>query len=171
MKDNYILFYNLANRGYNTLVHLLTKAEEYAVENGISEEEMLAFKLAPDMFDFKRQVQIFVDGTVGGVYRLAGLEKPKMADEETTFAELKARVETGRSYLTQVDPTKVEGIEDRKISLPWMPEGTYFEGKTFLQDFLFLNNMFHLATAYDILRMKGVKIGKPDFIGNIEMKK
>ena len=169
MKENYILFYNTANRGYNTLVHLLTKAESFCVESGISEEEILDAKLAPDMFNFKRQVQIFTDGTVGGIYRLAGLDKPAMPDNEVTFAELKVRVETARGFLAKIDPNTVEGMEERKISLPWM-KGMHFEAKTFLQDFLFMNNIFHLTTAYDILRMKGVQIGKMDFTGPIEMK-
>lgn len=51
-----------------------------------------------------------------------------------------------------------------------MPPNSYFESQEFLENFLFMNTVFHLTTAYAILRMKGVKIGKMDFLGNVEMK-
>jgi hypothetical protein len=170
MKENYILFYNTSLQGYTALIHLLSKAESFCVEKGVSEEEMLDSKLAPDMFNFKKQIQVFTDGTVGGVYRLAGLEKPAMPDAEITISDLKTRVENARMLLEKVDPSKVEGLETRIIKLPWMPAGGYFESKYFLEEFLFRNNLFHLTTAYNILRMKGVQIGKADFLNGYGLK-
>jgi hypothetical protein len=49
--------------------------------------------------------------------------------------------------------------------------GMYFEGPEFLQNFAFMNSFFHLTTAYNILRMKGVVLSKPDFLGKLEMKR
>jgi hypothetical protein len=169
MQERYKLFYKTANRGLNTLIHLLTKAKDFASEKGLSEEEVLSWRLAPDMFDFKRQVQVFTGGIVGGVYRLAGLEKPSMPDTETSIEELMVRVGVARNHLAKINPNDVTGMEERKISLPWMG-GKYFEAETFLDEFLFMNNLFHLTTAYNILRSNGVQIGKMDFLGQIEMK-
>jgi hypothetical protein len=41
----------------------------------------------------------------------------------------------------------------------------------FLLTFSQPNFYFHATTAYDILRMKGVKIGKRDFLGEQRVKK
>lgn len=175
MQENYVMFYNLANRGLNTLAHLLSKAKDFGVEKKISEESLLDAKLAPDMFNFKKQIQIFTDGVLGGVYRLAGLEKPTLADNEASIDDLLKRIETVREFLQKVDPKTIASadIESRKIILPWMERANlgYFEGKTFLEDYLPMNNIFHLVTAYNILRNLGVNIGKMDFLGMIEMKK
>lgn len=38
--------------------------------------------------------------------------------------------------------------------------------KVMLVDCLVPNAMFHVTTAYDILRMKGVPLGKMDFLGS-----
>jgi hypothetical protein len=170
MKENYKLFHALSMRGYDTLLTLLNKAEAHIKENNIAEADLLGAKLYEDMFDFTRQVQIFTDATVGGVYRVAGLEKPSMPDTEKTLAELVARVNTAKATLEKVNPDTVELDEKRQISLKWMPAGSYFEAKEYLENFLFMNSMFHLTVAYAILRNKGVKLGKMDFLGKVEMK-
>jgi hypothetical protein len=175
MQENYVMFYNLANRGLNTLAHLLSKAKDFSIEKNISEETLLDAKLAPDMFNFKKQIQIFTDGVLGGVYRLAGLEKPTLADNEASIDDLLKRIETVREFLQKVDPKTIASadIESRKIILPWMEKMGlgYFEGKTYLESYLPMNNLFHLVTAYNILRNQGMQIGKTDFMGMIEMKK
>ena len=38
------------------------------------------------------------------------------------------------------------------------------KGQQFLSSFSLPNIYFHAATAYDILRMKGVEVGKRDFL-------
>ncbi len=175
MQENFTMFYGLAERGLNTLVHLLGKAKDFGVEKNISEETLLDSKLAPDMFNLKKQVQIFTDGVLGGVYRLAGMEKPMLSDTESTIDELLKRIETVREYLKKIDTKSVSNIdlESRKIVLPWMEKMGlgYFEGKTFLESYLPMNNLFHLVTAYNILRNQGVQLGKMDFMGMMEMKK
>ena len=70
-----------------------------------------------------------------------------------------------------VNPETVEGIEDIKIKLPWMPEGMYFDADTYIGNFVLQNAFFHLVTAYGILRMKGIHLGKQDFMGTLDMKK
>ena len=170
MQENYTLFYNLSLKGYVTLLNLLDKAQAHSAENNLAEADLLNAKLLDDMFDFTRQIQIFTDATVGGVYRVAGLEKPSMPDTEKTIAELIARVNTAKEALEKVNPDTVTLDPMLQIKLGWMPEKSYFEAGEYLTNFLFLNSLFHLTTAYDILRHKGVKIGKMDFIGSVEMK-
>jgi hypothetical protein len=51
----------------------------------------------------------------------------------------------------------------REIKLPFTAEG-------FLQTFSLPNFFFHATTAYDILRTKGVPVGKRDFLGKMRLK-
>ena len=50
------------------------------------------------------------------------------------------------------------------IKLPFKAEG-------FLLSFSLPNFHFHATTAYDILRMKGVQIGKRDYMGKMRVVK
>lgn len=182
MKENYKFIHHSFVRACDTALHLLQKGVDFTkdqptpeatagTEKISAEQELLSARLYPDMFDFKKQIQVFSDNVAGGIARGGGLPKPSMPDTETTFAELIARVEKTKDFILSINPDTVEGIENLKIKLPWMPEGMYFDATTYFGDFVMQNTMFHLVTAYDILRHKGVQIGKQDFTGHIEMKK
>jgi hypothetical protein len=45
-----------------------------------------------------------------------------------------------------------------------------FTAENFLLSFSLPNFHFHATTAYDILRMKGVPLGKPDYMGQLRLK-
>lgn len=170
IKETYKFIHHAFARGCDTALHLLQKAEDFVKEKNISEDEILSAKLAPDMFDFKKQIQVFTDNAAGGIARPAGLEKPNMPDTETTITELIARTQKTKDFILSVNPDEVSGIETRNIKLGWMPGGTYFEPHTYVADFIMQNTFFHLVIAYGILRNKGLQIGKQDFTGQLEMK-
>jgi hypothetical protein len=46
-----------------------------------------------------------------------------------------------------------------------------FVAENFLMSFSLPNFYFHSTTAYDILRTKGVPLGKRDFMGQMRMKR
>ena len=45
-----------------------------------------------------------------------------------------------------------------------------FLAETFILSFSLPNFYFHAATTYDLLRMKGVPLGKRDFLGQMRIK-
>lgn len=152
-------------RGLKTLDRLLERAEGHAASCQGDVRLLLDAKLAPDMFDFKKQVQIACDHAKGGAARLAGVEPPKFPDTETTVAELRVRIVATRDYINGIDPALFDNAETRDIKLvfPW---ATYeFTGERFLTYWSLPNFFFHLTTAYDILRAQGVPVGKADFLG------
>ena len=46
-----------------------------------------------------------------------------------------------------------------------------FTAESFVLSFSLPNFFFHAATAYDILRTKGVPLGKRDFLGQLRIKR
>jgi uncharacterized protein len=143
---------------------ILEKAEAFAHEKGIDEAELLASRLAPDMFDLTRQIQIACDNAKGATARLAGKEIPSHPDVEKTFKDLIARIDTVRSYLGTMTEADFVDAAERHITLPYFP-GKYFIGREYVYSHAVPNFFFHMVTAYDILRMKGLNIGKADYIG------
>ena len=74
------------------LAGVLAKAETHAAERKIDPAVLLGYRLAPDMFPLVRQIRIAADFGKGCCARLAGVEIPSYADDETSFAQLRARI-------------------------------------------------------------------------------
>lgn len=149
-----------------SLSAILDKAAAYAAERRIDPNTLLTARLYPNMFTLTRQVQTACDHAKGATARLAGIEVPKFADEEKTFDELKARIAKTLDFIGSVSATNFDGSEGRQVSLKAGPTELSFKGQTYLLGFALPNFLFHVTTAYDILRHNGLDIGKRDFIGN-----
>ena len=149
----------------NSLSAILDKAEAFAAEKKIDPAVLLGWRLAPDMFALARQVQIATDLAKGCCARLAGAEIPQYADDETTFADLKARIARTIDFVQAFRPGEIDGSEDREISLTAGSRELRFNGQQYLASFVLPNFYFHVTTTYVILRHCGLPIGKRDFLG------
>jgi uncharacterized protein len=155
----------------NALSTILDKAEAFAAAKKIDPAVLLHSRLAPDMFDLTRQVQIVSDQARRGAARLAGVEAPSVEDTETTIDQLKARLAKTLAYLKTLDRKQIDAAADREIKLPLGPGITgQMKGEDYLNNFLLPNFHFHLTAAYAILRHCGVDVGKRDFLGAIPVK-
>jgi hypothetical protein len=151
----------------NSLSAILDKADAYAAERKIDEAVLLGYRLAPDMFPLIRQVQIATDHAKGCCARLAGVDVPKYADDEKTFADLKARIARTVEFVRGFRAEQIDGSEDRDIAITAGPRQLQFKGQQYLLHFAMPNFYFHTTAAYAILRHCGVQIGKRDFLGAI----
>jgi hypothetical protein len=152
-------------RALNNLSGVLAKGAAHAAERNIAPEVLLNTRITPDMFPLIRQVQIATDMAKGAGARLAGVEPPKMEDNETTFDELQARIATVIGQLEAYTPAQIDGSEDRQVVLKMRSGEMTFRGQDYLLGFVLPNVYFHITTAYGILRGVGVVLGKSDFIG------
>ena len=153
-------------RGLQALSGLLQKGAAHAAETGVAEDKLITAQLAPDMLNLAGQVQRASDTSKLSGQRLSGVASPSMPDTETTFAELIKRVADTIAYLEAIDPAALEGSETRTVELNFGPERKVsFPGDEYLLSFALPNFFFHVATAHDILRSQGVKIGKMDYLG------
>jgi uncharacterized protein len=151
---------------------LIEKAEAHCADTGCAADEIAGASLHPTMLPLGFQVRSVAQhshGAIEGVRRgrFSPLEGP---DSPTDFAGMKALLATAADGLAAVDPDELEGFlgrdmlfEMREMKLPFTAEG-------FLLSFSQPNFYFHASTAYDILRAKGVTLGKRDFLGNLRMK-
>ena len=150
---------------------ILNKAQAHADAKKFEVDVLLNSRLAPDQFNFIRQVQVACDTAKLGAARLTGKDKeaPVHDDKEKTLAELKARIESTISYLNTFTANDFKGAFERKISQPrW--EGKYLSGLEFVTQHALPNLYFHVTTAYSILRHNGVEIGKKDYLGPMPFK-
>jgi hypothetical protein len=153
----------------DNLSRILDKAAQYAEIKKFNVDVLLNSRLAPDQFNFIRQVQITCDTAKFGAARVCGKEAPSHPDTEATLAELQARIKTVQDYLASFTPADFAGAEERHVSQPrW--EGKYLTGVEFVIQHSLPNIYFHITTAYSILRHNGVDVGKKDFLGNMPLK-
>lgn len=146
------------------LAAILEKAETHAQATNGDVGGYLDARLAPDMLPFTRQIQMASDAAKLGSARLAGITPPPFADTETTWAELKERIAKTIAFVEGVRRDQVEGREDHTIELKFPNRTMTFSGRDFLALFSLPNFLFHVTTAYALLRAQGVPLGKMDFL-------
>ena len=133
----------------------------------MDEQELIDAKLIDDMGNLISQIQRASDSAKGCMVRIAGVENVVMEDNEASFDDLKARIARTIDFVNSVPADALNGREDAPVVLKF-PNGEFtFAGRDYVLGFVLPNFYFHVATAYDILRMKGVPIGKIDYLGGL----
>lgn len=147
----------------------LVKATDYAKQRNFDPNLLVEARLAPDMYPLTRQVQAACDGAKFLAARLSGKEAPKHEDNERTIEDLRARIQTVRSYLEGYSARDFEGVAGRVIPLPFRP-GKGLDADEFRIQMNVPNMYFHVCMAYAILRHNGVPLVKGDYIGSLDFK-
>jgi uncharacterized protein len=153
------------DRTLGALSAILTKAEAHCAERNIKPEALLTFRLFPDMFPFTRQVQLACDFAARAAARLAGADPQSFPDNETTFAELQARIAAARAYMASFPASAYDGAETRDVTIKMRGQDVTMQGQVYLSSYSLPQFHFHATTAYNILRHNGVVIGKGDYMG------
>jgi hypothetical protein len=146
----------------------MDKAAAFAQSRKFDTKLLADTRLVADMLPFAKQVQISCDNAKGPVARLAGIDNPKHEDNETTFDELRTRINKTLDFIQSVKPEQFAGAEQREVVLTFPSLTLKFNGKDYLTKFALPNFYFHATMAYALLRQSGVEIGKGDFLGAIQ---
>ena len=144
---------------------ILAKAQAHVDAGHADMAALMDDRLIADMYPFSKQVQIACDKARSVVARLADLEVPKYADDETTLAQLQERIARSVAFIRSVPPERSDGTEDKVVELPVTGKLTRYSGMQLLLGHSVPNVYFHAVTAYNLLRRNGVPVGKRDFLG------
>jgi uncharacterized protein len=146
------------------LHYVIGKAVAHCEARKIDPNALILSRLYPDMLPFKSQVQIATDTAKGAAARLAGVAIPSFEDNETTFAELQARLDKTVAFLDSLNEAQFEGADTRLVTLKLRDGEHQFPGAEYLLERANPNFFFHVTTAYGLLRHGGVEIGKTDYL-------
>jgi hypothetical protein len=150
----------------------VARAAEWVDKEGMDEAEIVNARLAEDMLDFAYQVKSVVFHSHGAIECVrAGAASPDMSPPPQSFAALLEMLDATLEKLEALDPADVNALADRKIvfTIPNTEYRLEFSGGDYLLSFVQPNFYFHATTAYAILRAKGMKIGKADFLGQMRI--
>ncbi len=154
-----------------SIASLLAKAEAFCKEKGVAPQDIIQARLAPDMLPFAYQVKSTVVHSLGAIEAVRkGVFSPDMTPPPDSFAALKAQVAQAAAGLETVSAAEVDAFVGRDMRFSFGDRHIDFAAENFLLSFSQPNFYFHATTAYDILRWKGVAIGKRDFMGKLRAK-
>lgn len=163
-------FFPSALQMLGTCDHLIDKAESWCGDTGCAHDEAIGARLHQDMLPFAYQVKsvaVHSAGAIAGVR--AGTFSPDLAPPPENFAQLRAKIAEARADLDAVSEEEMESFIGQPMCFLFRDYRMDFSAENFLLSFSQPNLYFHAATAYDILRMKGVGIGKRDFMGRLRL--
>ena len=75
-----------------------------------------------------------------------------------------------RESLQMCQPDAINAREGAEVVFEFRKNRLLFTAEGFLLSFSLPNFYFHATTAYDILRSKGVPLGKRDYLGALRLK-
>ncbi|HET9960631.1 MAG TPA: DUF1993 domain-containing protein [Polyangiaceae bacterium] len=144
----------------------LDKAAALADQKKFKADTLLQARLAPDQYPLVRQIQAACDQAKFSAAKLTGKQPPSHPDTESTFAEIRARIQSVREYLGTFKPEDFAGAAERPCSHVWM-QGKALRGRDYWLEMGQPNFFFHYTTAYAILRHNGVDLGKSDYLTDL----
>ncbi len=152
-------------------LQILNKAKAHFEETGTDLEDIVQARLYEDMAPFSFQVFSIVHHSVGALNALkSGEFGPPNMPENLDFAALHSLLEEAVNDLKNFSADEVDACSEQEVlfkmgSIEWP-----FSADSFILSFSLPNFYFHVTTMYDMLRMRGVSVGKLDFIGKMQLK-
>jgi hypothetical protein len=156
-------------RTLKNLDRVLNKAEEHALARGFDANNFVNMRLAPDMLPLVAQVRIACDNAKAAAAGLSGKPAPRHEDNETTLADLHARIAKCLAFVDSVSEADFAATTADTIVPLTYPAGKALRAEEYLFGRQIPNFYFHIVTAYDILRSGGVALGKADYLGELDL--
>ena len=149
---------------------ILDRAVTYCAETGSNPDDFVDARLVPDMAPFRFQVECVAHHSVWGLEAVKnGVFAPPPLVGIIPFAELQAMIIQAEAALKALTPEEVNSWSNKDLEFhighPTARRKLAFTSETFLLSFSLPNFYFHAVTAYNILRTRGVPLGKRDYEG------
>ncbi len=159
-------------QGLGAAQGFLEKGFAHCRERGLDATEMLDVRLWPDMLPLRFQIHSIVHHSVGAIEGAKQhVFRPPSDLPEHDYPGMQAKVAAAIAALSDLKPDEVDALTGAEMIFEMRGRQIPFYAEDFLLSFSLPNFWFHAATAYDILRHKGVPIGKRDYLGMLRLKR
>lgn len=156
----------------NGASNFLDRGLAHCADAKIDPDEIVQTRLYPNMLPFSFQVVSIAHHTMGAIEGVkAGVFSPGGPTPPAGYAGLQQVVIDAREGLLKLTPDEVNALEGKDVMFQFGEMKMPFTAEGFLMSFSLPNLHFHATTAYDILRSKGVPLGKRDYMGPLRLKK
>lgn len=170
-----VSLYDISIQSYlqtvGAMAAILEKGKAHCDAEGIDLDEIVQTRLHSDMLPFSFQIHSVAHHSLGAIRGIeAGEFRPPANLAELDYAGFQELMAKTQAELESYSRERVNALEDRDIVFVAGDRKVPFTAAGFVLSFSLPNVHFHAATAYDILRMKGVPLGKRDFMGRMQLK-
>jgi len=153
------------------VAHVLQRGFDHFADTGADANAVVEARLHDDMLPFRFQVLMVSHHSIGAIEGIKkGVFHPPSAMPDMDYAGLQKSVADATEALTALSIDEVNALEGKDVAFQFGEFKMPFTAETFVMSFSLPNFYFHATTAYDILRTKGVPLGKRDFMGKMRMK-
>jgi hypothetical protein len=153
------------------VAHVLTRGFDHFTDTNTDPNDIVEVRLHDDMLPLRFQIWSVAHHSLGAINGVkAGVFGPPSAMPELDYAGLRKVVADTTESLSKLTPAEVNALEGKDVTFQIGEFKIPFVAENFVMSFSLPNFYFHSATAYDILRTKGVPLGKRDFMGKMRMK-
>jgi hypothetical protein len=150
----------------------LDKGLTHCRENKVDPQEIVETRLFADMLPFGFQIQSIIHHAVGTIAAIKnGTFQPSGYDKGHNYETLQTLVQEAREKLQKETPEAINAREGAEVMFQAGELQLRFTAEDFVQSFSLPNFHFHATTAYDILRSRGVPLGKRDYMGKLRLKR
>lgn len=146
---------------------LIDKAEAWCADNAEPAATLMDAKLAEDMWGFGWQINsVWMHSAHALNAAKSGTFEPNFTDIPADFDACRTKLDTARDVMLAATPDALAALAENNVDFVLGGKVRMsFTVQNFLLGFSTPNFYFHAATAYDIMRMKGLEIGKRDYLG------
>ena len=146
----------------------LDRAVTYCSETRADPDDFVHARLFDDMAPFHFQIEAAWHHSVWGLEAAkTGVFGPPALVGPVPFADLQAMIGKAETALKAFTPDEVNSWAGKELDVQVGPRRLAFTSETLILSFSLPNFYFHVVTAYDILRSRGVPLGKRDFEGRL----
>lgn len=149
----------------------LDKGLAHCGVDNIDLHELVETRVHPDMLPLRFQLVSVVHHSLHAIKGIqAGVFSPPPSQPDLDFAALEEMVSDAVAELEQYTPEQINAFSGKDVVFKVGDMVLPFDAESFVMSFSLPNFHFHASTAYNILRSKGVPLGKRDFLGAMRCK-
>lgn len=142
-------------------------------------DDLLAARLAPDMFPLATQIRFSCVQALEGWSRLQGRDFPpvvqELLDEGRNASESPGTIAAAKSRIAETIDLLERGTAAAQCLAPEaavahaLPNGMIFDltARQYVRDWALPQFYFHVVTTYAILRAEGIDLGKVDYVSHM----
>jgi hypothetical protein len=153
------------------VAHVLQRGFDHFTDTNTDPNEMVEVRLHDDMLPMRFQIWSVAHHSIGAIEGIKkGVFHPPAAMPDLDYRGLQRVVADATEALGKQSADEINALTGNDMAFQFGDFKMPFTAEGFVMSFSLPNFYFHATTAYDILRNKGVPLGKRDFMGKLRMK-
>lgn len=151
-------------------IAVLEKGAQHFEEQGLNLNDLVEMQLAPDMAPFPFQVLSVRHHSLGAARGLmAGEFSPPPSMPKRNYQGYIDLLTETLAELNTITPEAINATKGKATTFKMGEHEIPFTTENFVLSFSLPNLYFHATTIYNMLRIKGVPLGKMDFMGSMSI--